>query len=211
MVSNKVPSKENENLFWIGEKYSHPAEAVDSHKHLKSGFRKSIVPTKPIFQFGLHTHGACDLGYPYNGCSGKTSGVCADTVDKDKSKHYVESKEETYSRDTHRFIDTVTDNEIKDINIKYEAVLFHNQVFRRQNEVHKSINITRLNEYAEFYYPAVATALRKRQLDLLIDIPSTKFRAMSIASTWPRFESVHESRTKNSTLNPQYLRYTLSI
>jgi hypothetical protein len=199
-VSNKVPSKENENLFWIGEKFGHPAEAVDSQKHLKSGFRKSIVPTKPIFHFGLHAHGACDLGYPYNGCTGKTSGICTDTIDKDKSKIHFESKEETYSRKTHRFIDAVTDNEIKEINMKTDAVLYHNQVFRTHNEVNKSIDITKVNDYAKFYYPAVAAALRKRQLDLLIDVPSTKFREISIASTWPPFQSVYESRTKNGTL-----------
>jgi hypothetical protein len=200
VVVNKVPSTENDNLFWIGEKYSHPAEAVDSQKHRKSGFRKSIVPTKPIFQFGLHVHGACDLGYPYNGCTGKTSGVCTDTIDKNKSKRFVETKEETYSRNTHRFIDAVTDKEIKDINMKTDAVLYHIQAFRTHNEVDESVNITKLNEYAEFYYPAVVAALRKRQLDLLIDIPSTKFREMSIASTWPPFQSVYESRTKNGTL-----------
>ena len=199
-MSNKVPSKENDNLFWIGEKYSHPAEAGDSPKHRRSGFRKSIVPTKSIFQFGLHTHGACDLGYPYNGCTGKTSGICTDAIDKDKSKLYVETKEGTYSRNTHRFIDAVTDNEIKDINMKTEAVLYHNQVFRTHNEVNESIDITKLNEYAEFYYPAVAAALRKRQLDLLIDIPSTKVTEKSISSTWPPFQSVYASRTKNGTL-----------
>ena len=199
-MSNKVPTEENENLFWIGEKYSHPAEAVDSAKHLRSGFRKSIVPTKPIFQFGLHTHGACDLGYPYNGCTGKTAGICTDTIDKDKSKIYFETKEEACSRNTHRFIDAVTDNEIKDIDMKTDAVLYHNQVFRTNNEVHKSINITKLNEYAEFYYPAVAAALRKRQLDLLIDVPSIKLREMSVSNTWLPFQSLYETRTKNGAL-----------
>ena len=189
-------------MYWIGEKFSHPPEMVGSEKHLRSGFRKSIVPTKTIFQFGLHTQGACNLEYPFDGCTGKTSGICTDTIDKDRSKYYVETKEETYNRNTHRFIDKVTDNEIKDISIKNEATLFHNQVFRHNNQVHPSVNITKLNEYAEFYYPQVAVALRKRQLDLLIDIPSTKYREKSPTNNWSTYESVFQSRKKFGMLIP---------
>ena len=201
-MSNKESSKSTDDIFWIGEKFSHPPEPVGSAKHLKSGFRKSIVPTKTIFQFGLHAQGACNLQYPFNGCTGTTSGICTDTIDKDKSRRYLETDNETDNRNTHRFIDRVTNNEMKDIDMKNEAVLFHNQVFRSGNKVHPSVNITKLNEYAEFYYPQVAAALRDRQLDLLIDIPSTKYREVSLASNWSTFKLIYQSRKQYGTLMP---------
>ena len=202
-MPNKESSKSTDDIFWIGEKFSHSPEPVGSVKHLKSGFRKSIVPTKTIFQFGLHAQGACNLQYPFNGCTGTTSGICTDTIDKDKSKRYVRTDNETDNRNTHRFIDRVTNNEIKDIDIKNEAAVFHYQVFRDNNEVHSSVNITILNEYAEFYYPQVAAALRDRQLDLLIDIPkTTEYRETSLTKNWPTYGSVYESRKKYGTLMP---------
>ena len=196
VVSNKESSKSTDDAFWIGEKFSHSPETVGSVSHLRSGFKKSIVPTKSIFQFGLHAQGACNLQYPFNGCTGTTSGICTDTIDKDKSKPYLETDNETHNRSTHRFIDSVTNNEIKDIDMKNEAALFHYQVFRSHNKVHPSVNITKLNEYSEFYYPQVAAALRIRQLDLLIDIPSTKYREVSLAIKWPSYLSIYQSRKK---------------
>ena len=189
-------------MYWIGEKFSHPSEIVGSQKHRLAGFRKSIVPTKTIFHFGLHTHGACSLEYPFNGCTGKTPGICTDTADKDKSKYYVKANDETSYRKTHRFIDGVTLNEVKDIDMEKEAALFHCQVFRNHKLLHPSINITETNEYAEFYYPQVAIALRRRQLDLLIDIPSTKLRVISPHRQWSTFATIYYSRKKYGTLIP---------
>ena len=142
------------------------------------------------------------MEYPFNGCTGNISGICADTIDKNKSKHHRRTEDETYNRDTHRFIDEVTDKEVKNMNVEYDAVLYHNQVFRHYNKAGPSVNMTKLNEYAEFYYPQVAAALRKRQLDLLIDIPSTKYRESSLASSWPTYTSLYRSRKKYGTLIP---------
>ena len=189
-------------MYWIGEKFSHPSEIVGSQKHRMAGFRKSIVPTKTVFHFGLHTHGACSLEYPFNGCTVETSGLCTDTIEMSKSKKYIEDRQETYNRNTHRFTDRVTNNEIKNINLKKEATLFHYQVFRGYNNVNPLVNISKLNEYAEFYYPQVAAALRKRQLDLLIDIPSTKCRETSVVKNWSTFISIYQSRKKYGTLIP---------
>ena len=200
VVSNKESSKSTDDTFWIGEKFSHSPETVGSVSHLRSGFKKSIVPTKTIFQFGLHAQGACNLHYPFNGCTRTTSSICTDTIDKNKSKYYLETENETHNRSTHRFIDSVTNNEIKDIDIKNEAALFHYQVFRSHNKVQSSANITKLNEYSEFYYPQVAAALRIRQLDLLIDIPSTKYRETSLASNWSTFKLIYQSRKKYGAL-----------
>ena len=54
--------------------------------------------------------------------------------------------------DTRRFIDEVTDKEVKYMSVKYDAVLFHYQVFRYHNKADPSVNMTKLDEYAEFYY-----------------------------------------------------------
>lgn len=49
---------------WLGERFSHGAERVGHGL----GFKKSIRPTRTIFQGGLHLAGACRLPKPWNGC-----------------------------------------------------------------------------------------------------------------------------------------------
>ena len=49
---------------WMGQRFPHGSEPFGHHL----GFKKSIRPTRNIFQGGLHMAGACHLPPPWNGC-----------------------------------------------------------------------------------------------------------------------------------------------
>ena len=49
---------------WMGQRFNHGTEPFGHHL----GFKKSLRPTRTIFQGGLHMAGACHLPPPWNGC-----------------------------------------------------------------------------------------------------------------------------------------------
>ena len=113
--------------------------------------------------------GACNLDYPYSGCDENHEGLCFqpnDTSSRTKmmfaryfSDHYVDERVKYY--------------DAKKIDMNDQGCLYHMLLYRTNQERSNETNINVENDYKAKYFSSVMTALRRRQLDLLIDLPES--------------------------------------
>ena len=157
---------------WLGERFAHSFEPQGTILAEAYNRIKSIVPVKSTYQTGLHMSGACNLDYPYNGCESNHEGLCFqpnNTSSRDKEKpnifhsdHYVDERVKYY--------------DAKKIDMNDQGCLYHILLYRMNEERSNKTNINVENDYKAKYFPSVMTALRSRQLDLLIDVPGSSLR-----------------------------------
>jgi hypothetical protein len=156
---------------WIGEDFDHLPEP----KRRGLSFQKSILPTRIIFQAGLHVGAACHLGPSWGNCD-KTSPFChaRDKVEyhgysvgmKDGQKTAVDFSVH------HQFDGIVFSKDAKKIDPVTEALIYHIQVYRADVLAKEEVaNNPAKNEYAARFWPTVKAELSRRGLYVLATLP----------------------------------------
>ena len=206
------------NHLWVGERFTQLTEPKDSWLDKKFGFRKSIIPTKNIFQVGLHMSGACKLDYPWNGCEKNSTEFCYannNNNNNNSKNNYINNSNDNNGNSNnnvtvdnlktyHSFDQGVTSSDVKDINSTSEGVLYHIMYFRLHFLPSPEIDLSLMNDYAMKHFPNTLEALRKRGLDVLIETPNTVTDVPSVADSWVDYELVYNSRSTLGSLFPGY-------
>ena len=175
---------------WMGEKFSHSPEPVTSRVHHQYSFKKSIIPTKTVFQMGLHVNGACKLEAPFNGGCSNSTEFCY------KPSGHVKKSGEFH------FDEVILADDIKSINAESEGVLYHIMLYRFHQGASNTTNLNLKNDYALKYFPQTLAALKKRKLDLLIIISDIEIKHRSVADSWIDYDIIWESRYALGSLFP---------
>ena len=195
-----VASKDaNSNIdmdhLWVGERFAHFTEPKGSSQDEMYAHRKSIIPTKNIFQVGLQISGACRLDYPWNGCDKNSTGFC-----------YTEEKAEVgqHFSDHHSFNQIVREQNVKEIDTASEGVLYRTMFHSTYVVASNGTDLSMKNDYAVKFFPQTLEALRKRRLDVLIETPGIAIKSVTVADSWVGYDLIHHSRETLGSLFPAY-------
>jgi hypothetical protein len=190
------PNPEEYPSLWIGDRFHIPPEPKNS-KSASTAFKKSIFETKRLWQFGLHTHGACQMEFPWSGCSKNSTGFCYGSTEKEKDS----LRPLNYNiRTTHSFLDLVRDEDVKKIDPEEQGVLYHLAYFRQGIAISTDIDLSKKNDYASKFFPETMEALKKRNLDLLVNIIPIIRKANTVDEGWIDYKALYKLR--NSTVVP---------
>lgn len=165
-----------------------------THIFILIGFKKSIIPTDVIFQVGLHVSGACKLPYPYNGCPDKSNDLC-----------YRGNNNTNYNDHVQYFDDPVLQEDVKEIDMHTEGCIYHMMENAAPELRSKRTDINVKNDYNLKYFPLVHQELKKRRLNLLIDIPISKGKIAYDERNWVDWDIVYRSRNTIGSLLPEKL------
>ena len=190
MIAHK-PNFENNPSAWIGDRFCIPPESKRS-KATSTAYKKSIFATKTLFQFGLHTHGACRIEHPWSGCPKNSSGFCYGLSGNDKN---ALDPTDTSFRATHTFLDIVRDADTKKIDPDEEAVIYHIAYYRQDLPISIETDVSKKNDYVTKYFTQTMEALKKRNLDLIVDILPRIRKSDSVDESWIDYKTLYESRT----------------
>lgn len=220
MLANRPKPKVTETTHWVGDRFIKPTEPITSKNHEHFSFKKSIIPTKNIFQVGLHVHGGCHLECPYTGCDKKHIGFCYKSFIKmnnssnmsDNRSDNGNVKEKKFSM-THSFLDQVRDSDVKSIDSQSQGVLYHVMLFR--DVIPSNItDPTATNDYTVKYFPATLSALKSKGFEALINTPKnikTVNKIPCVADSWVEYDLVYNSRKTFGTLFPGFGKVSLTV
>lgn len=180
-------------------------------------FKKPILPTRLIFQAGLHMAGGCRLDPPFSGC--RTPGRDQPSLNSSLSilKQEGEEQEGEFCLSTkfghrygytvrrepvynvtdfsfeQRFDGLIMDKDTRAIDEDTAAVLYHVQLHRHYFTSSRRENST--NEYVRRFYPSVVQGLRDRGQELLVTLPG-RIRSKGVeadaALGWEDFEGFYD-------------------
>ncbi|CAE7267252.1 unnamed protein product, partial [Symbiodinium microadriaticum] len=159
---------------WVGNRFTRQTET--GKKGL--GFKKSILPTRKIFQGALHMSGGCKLDYPFSGCDSAKEGFCYSTLPRHRYGITIEWNTTNGSQKMvdfsleQRFDGLILDKDAKKIDKDAQAVIYHFQVHRDFYITDAPVNST--NAYVKDFFPAVVKGMRQRGLELLVTLPVRK-------------------------------------
>ena len=208
MLANRPKPIAGDTKYWIGDRFVKPTEPLHSKNDEKFSFKKSIVPTKNIFQVGLHVHGGCHLDHPWNGCDKNHTGFCYEPSGKMNNNNSNSVVGKVFT--THSFIDRVKNDEVKAIDSVLGGVLYHIMLFR--DVIPSNItDPTANNDYTVKYFPQTLSALKKRGYDALIYTPKTVKKFPSVAESWVEYDLVYNSRKTFGTLFPGFGKISLTV
>lgn len=151
---------------WIGQIFSHGHEPFGHGM----GFKKSIRPTRTIYQGGLHLAGACRLPNGWNGCAQNHTGFCYYNKKPFSRLQYGADKKVIDFHLDHYFDELVLDTDAKFIDSKGEGVLNHIQYRRMHNQASPGALATK-GEYTTSYFSKVYEALERRGLVMPFELP----------------------------------------
>ena len=98
-------------------------------------------------------------------------------------------------RPTHAFDEMVAQEDTRWLNAHTEGELYHVMLYRHYHAVTQKIVFNDTNEYTKRFFPATLQALRKRKLDLLIDIPAQlPFGFRTVRDGWTDYDLIYQSR-----------------
>jgi hypothetical protein len=127
---------------WVGRRFAHGVEPPSSHVGQQFSFKKAIVPTKTMYQIGLHMSGACRLEWPWNGCANASEEFClGHSIERNSNSAEFDiyrgrGKPKTHAENppvplsTHFFDEVVLDVDTRVIDPDSEGVIYHVQAFR---------------------------------------------------------------------------------
>jgi len=192
--SEVIGNKELNNIdmahLWIGERFPHSVEPDTHSLHKKKGSGNSIIPTDTVFQVGLHGSGTCRLHYPHNGGPDHSLNNSVSTEfchRRDNTTNY-EDKIMDY------FDDRVLSRDVKEIDMNNEGSLYHIMVNAAHEIVSNMTDMNQRNDYSLKYFPLVYQKLKKRKLDLLVDIPPRGAKVPYDPVNWVDWDIVYRSR-----------------
>ena len=185
---------------WVGNRFTRRTEV----ERTGLGFKKSILPTRKLFQGGLHMSGGCKLDYPFNGCDKDVDGFCYSTFPRHRYGLTIKWNTTDGSQDMvdfsleQRFDGLILDKDAKKINKDTEAVIYHVQVHRKHYRTTVPVNST--NDYVSYFFRDVVTGMRKRGLDLLVTLPPRKRNVDLVDKTlkWYRFQDYYASVSRDN-------------
>lgn len=160
-----VSDADSRSKSWMGDKVPHSSEPLHTGKAIGYGNVKSIVPTHTAFQVGLHGAGACVMDTPV-GCP--SSNPFCHTNGR-------EIQAADYFHRTHYLDEWVFMTDAKLVSLATEGCLYHYQIHRPHFAPSDETDLTTQNIYTAHYFKSVIAALKKRRLDLLVDIPYRTF------------------------------------
>jgi len=201
LMSNVIANKEAVSEIdmahpWVGERFAHGEEPVTTRVAKQFSFKKQILPTRTMFQIGLHMSGACRLPREWNGCDDKTTEFC----NGDDNEVPRRVMEENIKMD-HRFDELVMDGDTKRFDTKTEALLFHYMLFRFYHATVNEEVFQFTNDYTKYHFNNTLKGLEERDLDLLINLPDEVKRWPTPDEQWTAYDIVWESRA-SKTLFP---------
>jgi hypothetical protein len=170
---------------WIGQRFDHGAELT-----LREGkglsFKKSIRPTRTVFQGGLHMIGACRLPAEWSGCQG----FSLDNLSEEKysacyaTNGQLENVLVPQFSNYHPFDAVVFDRDARTIQTN-EAFINHVQFYRFWFGATDNA-LRRPSEYSTRFFSKVLAALTARGFDLLGLIPLSSYpRSLHVDSLIP--------------------------
>eukprot|EP00607_Mallomonas_marina_P001756 CAMPEP_0182437780 /NCGR_PEP_ID=MMETSP1167-20130531/85278_1 /TAXON_ID=2988 /ORGANISM="Mallomonas Sp, Strain CCMP3275" /LENGTH=278 /DNA_ID=CAMNT_0024630819 /DNA_START=165 /DNA_END=1001 /DNA_ORIENTATION=- len=171
-LSSRVVLKTFSNLdyqhLWLGERFPHGTESRETKIGKRMGFKKQFLPTRTIFQAGLHMSGACRLPYPFNGCpSNHSNGFC---FQKDFVRTPAdELMDAVFFHSYHRFDEVVMDSDYKKIDEDIVGGIYH---FYSTHRVHFNLKsrpisseaLNHTNDYTARFFSGFRMALRAKIL-----------------------------------------------
>lgn len=154
---------------FIGDHFNHMPEK----KRKGLAFQKSILPTRLIFQAGLHVGAACHLPFQWTHCN-RTEYSSPDTEVETQfcySTNSVEYNGYTYlnevltkSSPLHNFDSLVRNKDARQVSEK-EAILYHVQVHRYHlGASAESMNNYKENDYTKYFFSSVKKELKRRHI-----------------------------------------------
>lgn len=171
---------------WIGERFSHDTEVT----HLS--FQKSILPTRKIFQAGLHIGGSCKLPFPWNGCSEAELAETEFCYRADKSVGVGALNKVTWINNSyfvdfmrfHAFDEGTSVDDAKRLDIDNDAIIYHIQAHRAHLVSNKEALNGPVNEYASRFFGNVMKKLRERGIVLVQTLPMKHAKDIVTASAY---------------------------
>jgi Glycosyltransferase family 92 len=184
------------NHLWVGERFPNGPELPGSRLAAKFGFKKSILPTRTIFQVALHMSGACKLPWPWHGCN-QTVEYC-----EGPDPWPTLTIEGVPFHTGHRFDQIVMDNDTRSIDTETEAVLYHFMQYRYFETIELPETVNKTNDYASIHFNNTLKELRRRNLDVVITLPEHAPRGITADVKWTDYNLVYDSRETPGTLFP---------
>jgi hypothetical protein len=181
LTSEVVLRNENSSTIpsghWIGETFLSPPS-----NSIGLGFKKSIFPTRTIFQAGLHVGGACHLGRLWSGCDHDR--FCY----QQGEGHEFSRIRKEFGIMPHRFDETVLDKDAKRIDPKKEAVIYHIQIHRPEltnpaDEYDPEQSTDKRNAYVTQHFDRVYQELSRRGLHSIESISDHEVSSQTEADT----------------------------
>jgi hypothetical protein len=171
-----VNSKGRPSSNFIGEHFNHLPET----KRKGLAFQKSILPTRLIFQAGLHVGAACRLPLQWTHCNNRSEAArvkrtgeaedefCYSSNSLQHHGYTFENRKLTKNSPLHNF-DSLVENKDARLVPKQEATLYHIQIHRYFiGASSESVGKYKINDYSKHYFPAVIKELKRRNIfDLL--------------------------------------------
>ena len=165
-------------------------EATTAQVSTRFRFQKSILPTKMIFQVGLHKHGACKQEFPFNGCKSNLTEFCYKPLNSNEDKNVV------------YFDETILQSKEMQIDTSKDAVLYHIMYYSSFYTTSSTTDLTIDNDYRAKYFSQTLAALKQRKLNLFVELPPFSELQPNLANSWLDFGVVWQSRGTLGTLLP---------
>ena len=187
---------------WLGERFPHGPEDSNRLIAKKMGFRKSLFPTRIIFQAGLHNGGACKLPGRWSGCDSMTH-MSTENV----REFCFLSPTMKVSRDTgdqrfrffnnQYFDENVWDRDFKSADPSTEAVIYHYLPIHRAGNSTNNWRVSpdalgRANEYVERFFRKVMEELERRDVVKYVG-PPYRYEASTRVPTLGEIGSINGS------------------
>lgn len=158
---------------WLATRFPHAAEVNTSRSAAvsTSSYSRVILPTSTIFYTGLNSPGACKLSDGWDGCAAE--GHCR-SIGLGQPRRLGEGArgEAVDFRRDHYFDEAVGKADSRLLREEEEVVVYHFTLFNQQ--VLASSEARRgTNDYARSYAAAAMEDIRRRGLDVLVDLPDT--------------------------------------
>jgi hypothetical protein len=184
---------------WLGSRFTHGTESVTSSIHKSMAYKKSIIPTRRIFQAGLHINGACKLDYQWTNCINSSKILTNGNCYASDSKTNPYSSIQFFVR--HDFDEVVYEKDAKRLNSITQAVIYHYSLRENRNFDHTASNdsLVSTNDYTTRFYTNVINNLRKRGLEVIVTLPSevtSQPVRQVLMSKWVRHSEVYAARDK---------------
>jgi len=167
---------------WLGQRFPHGPEGFDAKMTRKMGFKKSILPTRRIFQAGLHISGACKLEPKWTACGVANStggqlmnGFCY----RPSSLKMLRSGKHS----EHYFDEVLDDGDFLSIDPVRIAVVYHFYSTHRSHYVlaMRPVSQEALNSRSEYlarFFNPVMEELQYRDLVKYVGLPYTRAEEM---------------------------------
>ena len=101
------------------------------------------------------------------------------------------------------FDEPMKNGNVKKINTESEGVLYHIMLYRHHFSISNETILSIQNDYTAKYFPQTLEALRRRNLDILVELPEVEITYTNFAQSWVHYDYVYKSRHTLGSLFPE--------